>query len=150
MKRNCNIIESDHLILTSHFAKGGLRGICLTRFLFMKLNNKQPRPLAAGLFIHTWNIAQTGAVNEPENHLVFESITGMLSILTPKRLELLRCLRKRGPMSVRALSKTLKRDYKNVHTEAKALEVVDLIQRTDNNLLIAPWDVIDAHVSLVA
>jgi len=100
--------------------------------------------------IHTWNVAQTDAVNEPENHLVFESITGMLSILTPKRLELLRCLRKKGPMSVRALSKTLKRDYKNVHTEAKALEAVDLLQRTDNNLLIAPWDVIDAHVSLVA
>ncbi len=100
--------------------------------------------------ISAWNDAQAGNVKEPENHLTFESITGMLSILTPKRLELLRCLRQKGAMSVRALSKILKRDYKNVHTEVKALEKVDLIQRTDNNLLIAPWDVIDAHVSLVA
>ena len=52
-------------------------------------------------------------------------------------------------MSVRALAKLLERDYKNVHTDASALEAVDLIQRTDEGLLVAPWDVIDAHVRLL-
>jgi len=100
--------------------------------------------------IRIWNDTQAGKVREPENHLTFESVSGMLAILTPKRLELLRCLRQTGAMNVRLLSKTLERDYKNVYIEVKALEDVGLVQRTDNNLLIAPWDVIDAHVSLVA
>jgi len=51
---------------------------------------------------------------------------------------------------VRALSKQLGRDYKNVHTDAIALENVGLIQRSEEGLLVVPWDVIDAHVRLVA
>ena len=74
----------------------------------------------------------------------------LLSVLTPKRLELLRSLRQHGPLSVRALAKQLKRDYKNVHRDAGALEDVGLIARTEEGLLVAPWDVIDAHVHLVA
>ena len=38
----------------------------------------------------------------------------------------------------------------NVHADTNALESVDLVQRTDEGLLVAPWDVIDAHVRLVA
>lgn len=49
-----------------------------------------------------------------------------------------------------ALSKQLGRDYKNVHTDAIALEDVGLIQRSEEGLLVVPWDVIDAHVRLVA
>lgn len=47
---------------------------------------------------------------------------------------------------MRALSKELARDYTTVHVDAAALEAVDLIQRDREGLLIAPWDVIDAHV----
>jgi hypothetical protein len=39
---------------------------------------------------------------------------------------------------------------KNVHSDAGALEDVGLIGRTKESLLVAPWDVIDAHVRLVA
>ncbi len=70
----------------------------------------------------------------------------LASVLTPKRLELLKVLRQQGPLSVRALSKALERDYKNVHVDASALEAVELIQRDSDGLLVAPWDVIDAHV----
>lgn len=59
-------------------------------------------------------------------------------------------LRQDGPLSVSALSKLLERDYKNIHVDSTALENVGLIKRTKENLLIAPWDVIDAHVRLVA
>lgn len=51
---------------------------------------------------------------------------------------------------MRALAKQLERDYKNVHRDAGALEDVRLIVRTEDGLLVAPWDVIDAHVHLVA
>ncbi len=54
----------------------------------------------------------------------------LASALTPKRLELMKTLRQYGPLSVRALSKQLERNYKNVHVDAGALEEVDLIHRT--------------------
>jgi len=101
-------------------------------------------------FIDAWRKAQSGAVDEAEVHLNFEDFSMLTAVLTPKRLELLRTVRQQGPFSVRALSKVLARDYKNVHVDAAALEAVGLIQRDGDGLLIAPWDVIDAHVRLAA
>ena len=74
----------------------------------------------------------------------------LVSVLTPKRLELMKVLRQQGLLSIRALSKQLERNYKNVHMDVIALEDVDLIQRSEEGLLVVPWDVIDAHVRLVA
>ncbi len=47
----------------------------------------------------------------------FLLINKVTSVLTPKRLALLKSLRPHGPLSIRALSKQLERDYKNVHTQ---------------------------------
>jgi len=101
-------------------------------------------------FVEAWHKAETGNMEQAEIHLNFEDFAMLSSVLTPKRLELMKTLRQQGPLSVRALAKQLERDYKNVHADASALESSDLIQRTDEGLLIAPWDVIDAHVRLVA
>lgn len=83
-------------------------------------------------------------------YLNFEDLAMLLAVMTPKRLELLRTLRQQGPMSVRALAKTLSRDYKNVHADVRALETAGLIERTMDGALNAPWDGIEAHLSLVA
>lgn len=101
-------------------------------------------------FVEAWEKAESGKTEQAEVHLNFEDFAMLASVLTPKRLELMKTLRQQGPLSVRALAKQLARDYKNVHADAAALEDVDLIQRTEDNLLVAPWDVIDAHVRLVA
>jgi len=101
-------------------------------------------------FVEAWKNAEAGTNSEVEVHLNFEDLETLVSVLTPKRLELLRTLRMEGPISVRALSKSLKRDYKNVHVDTAELEAVDLIQRTEDDLIVAPWDVIDAHFRLVA
>jgi len=101
-------------------------------------------------FVEAWKKAESNASDEVEIHLNFEDLETLVSVLTPKRLELLRTLRKEGPISVRALSKSLGRDYKNVHVDTSDLEAVDLIQRTEDDLIVAPWDVIDAHFRLVA
>lgn len=101
-------------------------------------------------FIDAWHKAESGKPTDVEIHLNFEDLETLVSVLTNKRLELLKTLRKHGPMSVRALSKELDRDYKNVHVDTAALEAVDLIQRDDKDLILAPWDVIDAQLRLVA
>jgi predicted transcriptional regulator len=101
-------------------------------------------------FVEAWHKAETGEIEQAEIHLDFEDFAMLSSVLTPKRLELMKTLRQHGPSSVRALAKKLERNYKDVHADASALESVDLIQRTDEGLLVAPWDVIDTHVRLVA
>lgn len=101
-------------------------------------------------FADAWNSAESKKESDAEVHLNFESFETLMSVLTPKRLELLKALRKQGPLSVKALAGVLGRDYKNVHVDTTELEAVDLIQRNEDGLVVAPWDVIDAHVRLVA
>lgn len=101
-------------------------------------------------FVETWKRAEQGQIREAEVHLNFEDLSMLLSILTPRRLEVLRALRQQGPSSVRALSKNLGRDYKNVHVDIRVLEDAGLLERTREGALQVPWDVIDAQVELVA
>ncbi len=101
-------------------------------------------------FTQAWERAEQGQITEAEVHLNFEDLSMLLTILTPRRLEVIKTLRQQGPMSVRALSKLLERDYKNVHADTRALDDVGLLKRTDEGTIQAPWDVIDAHVRLVA
>jgi predicted transcriptional regulator len=101
-------------------------------------------------FVEAWREAEAGDVEQVEIHLNYEDFAMLAAVMTPKRLELMKTLRQLGPLSVRALAKQLERDYKNVHTDTSALEEVELIQRSEEGLLVAPWDVIDAHVRLVA
>lgn len=101
-------------------------------------------------FIDAWRRAERGELSAPEIHLNFENLSMLLSLLTPRRLEILKTLRHDGPLSVRALSNALERDYKNVHTDIRALEEAGLVGRMEDGTLAAPWDVIDAHLNLVA
>lgn len=101
-------------------------------------------------FIEMWHRAERGEAIEPEVHLTYPDFETLFRVLTPRRMELLRALRQRGPSSVRALATGLERDYKNVHGDVAALEEEGLILRTEEGLIEAPWDGIDAHYSLVA
>ncbi len=101
-------------------------------------------------FVRAWHKAEQSESGEVEVHLNFEDFSMLTSILTPKRLELLKCLRQQGPLSIRALAKLLQRDYKNVHGDMAVLIEAGLVQKTEKGLFQAPWDVIDAHVRLVA
>ena len=101
-------------------------------------------------FVDAWNRAESGELDSAEIHLNFEDYAQLSALLTPKRVELMQSLRQGKPVSIRALATRLGRDYKNVHVDVAALEESGLIAREDRGLLIAPWDVIDTHVRLVA
>lgn len=101
-------------------------------------------------FVAVWQRAERGEQFESEVHLNFEDLAMLLAVITPRRLEILKTLRQQGATSIRALASILSRDYKNVHSDARALEEVGLLVRTESGALDAPWDVIDAHLSLVA
>jgi predicted transcriptional regulator len=64
-----------------------------------------------------------------ERHLTFEDLPGLLNALTPRRLELLREVRREAAPSVRALAGRLNRDYKRVHGDVHTLSALGLLVR---------------------
>ena len=101
-------------------------------------------------FIDAWNRAERGENMKAEHRLYFENLETLLKTLTKGRWVLLKTLRKRGPMSVRALSKELGRDYKNVHTDVRLLEEIGLVGRTKEEKVEVPWDTVEARLRLAA
>lgn len=96
-------------------------------------------------FVEAWRRAQRG---EPvhEEHLSFESLEKLLSTLSPKRIELVRFVRRRPNLSIAAIARELRRDYKRVHGDVRALETAGLLEEGEAGLR-APFAGVDAHLS---
>lgn len=88
--------------------------------------------------------------DEPISRLYFTDQNTLFSALSPKRLELLRFLRKQGPMSIKRLATQLERDYKNVYDDVQQLCGLDLIEKQENGIFGVPWDDITIQLALVA
>ena len=89
-----------------------------------------------------------GVRTQSKGHVSFESMEGLLKVLTPNRWRLLRVLRRLGPVSVRALARELKRDYRGAHADAAALIDAGLIERNDEGKIFVPWTRITAEMAL--
>jgi predicted transcriptional regulator len=101
-------------------------------------------------FINAWKRAERGEKMKAEHRLYFENLETLLKTLTQGRWVLLKTLRTRGPMSIRALAKELGRDYKNVYTDVRRLEEVGLVGRTKEQNVEVPWDTVEAQLRLAA
>jgi predicted transcriptional regulator len=88
---------------------------------------------ASRRFIDAWHRAERGDLVH-ERHLAFESWDALARVLTGKRMELLRYVRRHKVTSVRALAKALGRDYSNVHADVQALTSAGLLDATDSGL----------------
>jgi predicted transcriptional regulator len=102
-------------------------------------------------FIEALRRAEQGKpAEQPIERLYFEDLATMLKVLTPRRLDVLKLVHQIGPVSVRALAVSMKRDYKNVHHDVQVLERVGLITRSADGRLTAPWTKIIAEIALAA
>lgn len=101
-------------------------------------------------FIDAWKRAERDEKVEAKHRLYFENLETLLKTLTSGRWVLLKMLRISGPTSIRALANELKRDYKNVHTDVRRLEFVGLIDKTKDNKIEVPWDIVEARLMLAA
>ena len=101
---------------------------------------------ASRRFISAWHRAESGEAFE-ERHLAFESWDTLARVLTGKRMELLRHVRRHNVTSIRALAKALKRDYSNVHADVQALTAAGLIDMSSGKLC-ADYDTIDTRISI--
>jgi predicted transcriptional regulator len=80
--------------------------------------------------------------------LAFESMAGLLKVLTANRWTLMATLRKIGPASIRALAKALARDYRGVHADVALLTDAGLVTRDDHGMISVPWSRIVAEMDL--
>jgi predicted transcriptional regulator len=93
-------------------------------------------------FVNAWQRLANGK-RVRERHLSFETLEGLLSLLTPKRWALLKHVH-RGPVrSIRALSIELQRDYRRVHDDVEALAAAGLLER-DGRAVRADYDAIES------
>ena len=96
-------------------------------------------------FVDAWRRAERGE-RVQEEHLAFESLEGLLATLSPKRIELVRFVRRRPNLSIAAVARELGRDYKRVHGDVRALEAAGLLEENPNGLR-APFAGVDAQLS---
>jgi predicted transcriptional regulator len=76
-----------------------------------------------------WKAAEAGVPQEPSSKLYFVDWGALCAVLTPKRYELIRHLRRQPAAGIRALARALGRDVKRVHEDVRALEELGLISR---------------------
>jgi predicted transcriptional regulator len=102
-------------------------------------------------FVRAWHRAERGDLNEinAERHVTFVDLETFSRVLSPRRVELLRHVRREPPRSVRALALALGRDYRRVHEDVDVLVGSGLLDRSEDGLR-AGYDRarIEAHLEL--
>jgi predicted transcriptional regulator len=101
---------------------------------------------AARGFVDAWHRAERGE-SFRERHLAFESWDALARVLTGKRMELLRHVRRHKVASIRALAKALGRDYNNVHADVQALSAAGLLDAGDGGIR-ADYDAIETRIAI--
>jgi predicted transcriptional regulator len=101
---------------------------------------------ASRRFVDAWHRAERDETFR-ERHLAFESWDALARVLTGKRMELLRYVRRHNVTSVRALAKALGRDYSNVHADVQALTAAGLLDATDSGVR-ADYDAIETKIAI--
>ena len=101
---------------------------------------------ASRRFVDAWHRAERGEKFH-ERHLAFESWDALARVLTGKRMELLRYVRRHDVTSIRSLAKALKRDYSNVHADVQALAGAGLLDATASGVR-ADYDIIETKIAI--
>jgi predicted transcriptional regulator len=106
------------------------------------------KPQAAlDAFAATWRRLETGD-EDMVSRLAFGSLRELFSAITEKRLELLRYVATHEGLNSRQLAQAVGRDYKNVYTDVKELMALGLLERSEPDQLMAPFDEIVIHAAL--
>ena len=83
-------------------------------------------------------------------HLGRIGLESFMAIVSAERFELLKALRRLGPVSVGELALALNRGERSVDTDASILIGSGLIDRTESGLVEVTWDQVTAKLDLLA
>jgi predicted transcriptional regulator len=115
------------------------------------LNVKVGEPLELSLVraAQTMVALEKGETPVPYYGVGFSDIAQLYAVFTPRRWDLLAALREFGPMSIAALARLLKRDYKNVHGDVDKLREWLAVEKDEENRVFAPYSeiVVDVRMS---
>ena len=117
----------------------------MSKKLYLRVSGRDD---ALDRFEAAWHLASGRAAPAPLALLSFASLPLLAKTLSPARWQLLEKLRRAGPLSIYALAKLLRRDYKNVHTDIARLVGVGMVGRTDRGLVQVAWDTVKAEIRL--
>ena len=88
---------------------------------------------------------------EPQgSHISFASAEQLFSIMTPKRLAMVRTMAGAGPLSIREVARRLGRDVKAVHSDVHALLRCGVLSRTREGQVIFPFNAVHVNVMIEA
>ncbi len=88
---------------------------------------------------------------EPQGEFIsFESPALLWKMLTPKRWDILKALTGAGPVSIREAARRVERDVKAVHGDVQALLGCGILSKTDNGMIVFPYDKVHVDFMLVA
>jgi predicted transcriptional regulator len=113
----------------------------------MKTVTIDVRPLTdtLGDFTQAWKSGKTTAPR-----ISFESPELLFKMLSGKRWELLNAMTGTGPMSIREAARRVERDIKAVHGDVTALINAGILSKTDDGMIIFPYDAIHVDFMLKA
>lgn len=83
-------------------------------------------------------------------HISFATPELLFQLLTTKRWEIVRAMTGAGPLSIRETARRIGRDVKAVHGDVKALLNAGVLRKTEDGLVIFPFDAIKVDVLLKA
>ena len=92
--------------------------------------------------------AKLGKRLQPFFGIGFEDIGTLFTVFTPKRWKLIGALREGGAMTIAALARQLKRDYKNVYSDCERLIEWTAIEKDEHGQVFAPYNEIVVDMKL--
>lgn len=113
----------------------------------MKTVTIDVRPLAntLGYFVQTW---KSGKASAPR--ISFDSPELLFKALSGKRWEPLNAMTGAGPMSIREAARRVEHDVKAVHGDVTALLNAGILSKTDDGMIVFPYDGIHVDFMLKA
>ncbi len=113
----------------------------------MKTVTIDVRPLTdtLGDFTQAWKSGKTSAPR-----ISFDSPELLFKMLSGKRWELLNAMTGAGPMSIREAARRVERDVKAVHGDVTALINTGILSKTDDGMIVFPYDAIHVDFMLKA
>lgn len=99
-------------------------------------------------FEAAWHLASGRPAPEPLSVLSFADLPLLMKNISPARWDLLKRLKKAGPLAIFALAKLLERDYKNVHGDVSRLVELNLVEKNEDGQVSVPWQAVRAELKL--
>ncbi|WP_025286825.1 HVO_A0114 family putative DNA-binding protein [Granulibacter bethesdensis] len=78
----------------------------------------------------------------------FTSVDLLWRILTAKRWDILKAMTGQGAMAIREVARRVGRDVKAVHGDVQALLVAGVLERTEDGLVVFPYDAVHVDFTL--